>query len=388
MLIVHVTTWLDPDLGGLPAVVVSLAAAQAGAGHDVHVLTLGPDSPERTKRIGALLDATPGAERFASVHAPPMGQFSKLAPGSDAERAVRDADVVHLHGVWDAIVAAAARTAHKAGVPYIVTPHGMLDRWSMAQSTLKKKLALLLGYKKILNRAAGIHVLNADEAAGMEPLGVSAPKTVIPNGIFPQAFERLPEPGAFRGDCPGLGDAPFILFLSRLHHKKGLDLLAEAFARIAPERPEWKLVVAGPDGGAEADFRARIGDAGLDGRVVLTGPIYGERKLAALADASCFCLPSRQEGFSIAITEALACGLPAVITSECHYPEVGESGAGVVTSLDAGAVADGLLKVTADQTHARAMGAAGRAMVFERFTWPVIADRMIELYRASGASGT
>jgi len=384
MRIVHVTTWLDPDLGGVSAVVASLCAAQAALGHEPSVLMLESDSPEREQRIATLIGSTPGADVIGLVRTPPIGAFGRLTPGSEAERAVRDADIVHLHGVWDPIVAAAARSARALGTPYFVTPHGMLDPWSMSQSRLKKRIALALGYKSMLDRAAGIHVLNADEAAGMEPLRVRAPKTLVPNGVFAETFGAPPEPGAFRREHPTLGDAPFVLFLSRLHYKKGLDLLADAFALIAPERPEHRLVVAGPDGGAEADFRRRIAEAGLEDRVLLTGPIYGERKLAALADASCFCLPSRQEGFSIAITEALACGTPVVVTRACHYPEVTEAGAGIETELEAESVADALLEMTSDRAHAREMGEQGRALVFERFTWPRVAERMTELYRTAG----
>jgi glycosyltransferase involved in cell wall biosynthesis len=142
-----------------------------------------------------------------------------------------------------------------------------------------------------------------------------------------------------------------------------------------------RLVIAGPDGGAREPFIAQIRQASLENRVHLVGPLYGPDKLAALADATCFCLPSRQEGFSVAITEALACGVPAVISDACHFPEVAEQDAGLVTPLDPAQIAQALLQVLRDPSARSRMGAAGRALVQARYTWPQVARQMAESYQ-------
>jgi glycosyltransferase involved in cell wall biosynthesis len=142
-----------------------------------------------------------------------------------------------------------------------------------------------------------------------------------------------------------------------------------------------RLVVAGPDDGERAVFEQRIAAHGLTARTHITGPIYGRAKYEAMTDAACFCLPSRQEGFSVAITEALALSCPVVITRECHFPEVGEVGAGFVTGLDAREVAQGLLSLLGDPAAAREMGRRGLALVRERFTWERIAEQTIDAYR-------
>jgi glycosyltransferase involved in cell wall biosynthesis len=207
----------------------------------------------------------------------------------------------------------------------------------------------------------------------LKPLGIKAPAAVIPNGIEPNEIYPLPPAGTFRATLPSLGDHPYILFLSRLHYKKGLDYLAEAFKIVAPQLPDVHLVVAGPDGGAQAEFEAVIREAGLTDRVHLTGPIYGERKLAAYVDATVFCLPSRQEGFSIAITEAMACGTPVVISQQCHFPEVAEAGAGIVVDLAAAAVATALITLLQDTGCLERASIAGRLLVDERFVWSKVA---------------
>jgi glycosyltransferase involved in cell wall biosynthesis len=391
MRIVHVIGTLDPAAGGPPQVVARLSSAQAALGNDVTVVSTNRD--EVRPAVMTMLSSIPGVHRV------------KLADADDADataRVMAAAQAVHLHGVWEPLLLRVARSARRAGIPYVVRPAGMLDPWSLAQKKWKKRIALALGYRRMLDGAAFIHALNADEARLIGPLGLKCPIEVIPNGVFLEEIEPpgsgLPAPGTFRGAHPELGDDPFVLFLSRLHYKKGLDILADAFARVAASDPKVRLVVAGPDEGARGDFEKRIaaaesklgGERNFRGRTHVIGPVYGRAKYEAMVDAACFCLPSRQEGFSVAITEALAVGCPAVITENCHFPEVAEVGAGEVTPLDAGAVADALLRVLSDPRKRQGMGEAGRKLVRERYTWPAIAERTVELYErfGDGSSGS
>ena len=257
----------------------------------------------------------------------------------------------------------------------------MLDPWAMRQKTWKKRLALTLGYRRMLNDAAFLHFLNADERALAERLHLNSPTRVLPNGIFLEELDPLPEKGAFRAAHPELAGARLVLFLSRLHYKKGLDFLADAFAIVGREFADAHLVVAGPDDGAKASFESQIARLGIADRVHLVGPIYAAQKLAALRDCDCFCLPSRQEGFSLAVTEAMACEAPVVISTECHFPEVKEFGAGIIAELNAAAIAAAIASVLRDPAAARQMGQNGRNLVVSRFTWPKVAKEMIDNYR-------
>jgi glycosyltransferase involved in cell wall biosynthesis len=308
--------------------------------------------------------------------------------------ALPKADVLHLHGVWESIIRIGAAESRRLSTPYVVTPHGMLDPWSLAQRRWKKRLALALGYRRAVDGAAFLHCLNEDEARLLAPLGLTCRTRTIPNGISVEEFASLPQAGTFRRQHPELGDAPYVIFLARLHYKKGLDHLARAFEILVGEIPEAHLVVAGPDGGERGNFQAAIARTGLQARVHVLGPIYGADKLAALVDASVFCLPSRQEGFSVAILEALACATPVVITDNCHFPEVVRWSAGHVVPLDAAAVAQALAKTISNPDTARRMGEAGRAMVQQHYTWPDIARQSIDAYveartrTTSGAAGS
>jgi glycosyltransferase involved in cell wall biosynthesis len=257
----------------------------------------------------------------------------------------------------------------------------MLNPWSLGQSRLKKKIALAFGYKRMLNHAAFLHYGNLDERRLTEGLHLTPPAKIVPNGIFLEEFDSLPEKGAFRAEHPELAGAKLVLFLSRLHYQKGLDILADAFAIVARQFPDARLVVAGPDDGARSDFEARIARLGIAPRVHLVGPVYGPEKLAALRDCDCFCLPSRHEGFSIAVLEALACQAPVVITPGCHFPEVKESNSGIIADLDASAIAAGIAAMLGDPAAARQMGQNGRNLVVSRFTWPQLAKELIDNYR-------
>ena len=300
---------------------------------------------------------------------------------------VEAADVVHFHSVWCGISTLGTALARRLGKPYTFILNGQLDPWSMTQSRAKKRLAMLAGVRSTLRGAAALQLGNIDEAVGIAPLGLEGPiARIIPNGVFLEEIDPLPPRGAFRArHAAFLGDAPFVLFLSRIHYKKGLDYLGDAFVRIAVDFPDVKLVVVGPEEGAGPAFLDAMQRAGLADRVLMPGPLYGRAKFEALVDAAAFCLPSRQEGFSIAILEALACGVPVVVSENCHFPEIREANAGFSVPLDAGAVADALRQVLLDPVRARAMGEAARRLVAERYTWQIVARQTIELYEEMSA---
>jgi glycosyltransferase involved in cell wall biosynthesis len=383
--ILHAVASLDPATGGPPVVATKLATAQARDGHDVHLLAY--NEPDALADIRAYMSEIPDAGKIEQHRLPERSDLERLTGSAAARLArslVRTFDVVHLHGVWEVLLLRLAAEARACGVPYVVAPHGMLDPWSLKQRAFKKSMALRYSHRRLLSGAAFLHVLNHDEHRLMAPLRLSCPAEVIPNGVFPEEVLNLPPRGMFRAAHPELGSDPYVLFLSRLHYKKGLDFLGESFAIVSRRLPNLRLVVAGPDGGARAEFEAQIAASSVADRVHLVGPVYGRMKIAAVVDAAAFCLPSRQEGFSMAITEALGVGCPCVVSRECHYPEVAEAGAGRVVPLDSPVIADALEQVLRDDRDREKMGEAGRALVLERFTWPAIARRTVAAYLRYG----
>ncbi|MFO0807400.1 MAG: glycosyltransferase [Gemmataceae bacterium] len=384
MRIVHITRTLDPAAGGLQVYPVRLAAAQAALGHEVWLAS---------ERDGSAVDGTPpafegvpGADRVRVGWVTPSDAWAMLGLGAawyQCRDLISGADICHIHGLWEPVLWVAAKVARSAQVPYLVAPHGMLDPWALGQKKWKKWLGMLVGWRSILNRAAGVHCLNVDEERLIADLGLRSPPVRIGNGIFLDEVDPLPPADEFAACRSELSGHPYILFLSRLHYKKGLDILAAAFREVAAIEPRVHLVVAGPDGGAKGEFEQLIEAAGLGERVHIVGRISVRDKWAALAGAACFCLPSRQEGFSSAILEALAARVPVVISDACHFPEVAEVGAGEVVSLAADNVAAALRRILASDDLRRQMGAAGRNMVEERFTWRMTAERSLRVYEQS-----
>ena len=381
MNIVHVIITLDPRHGGPPMIAAGIAAAQAQLGHDVSIIATA--DADRLDVIDKATRDIPGFQKVR-LHQLPSPRGIEKFRASQARRKLDElvprADAVHLHSIWESIIRVGAERARHFHKPYFILVNGMLHPWSLQQSALKKRVAMSLFYRRMFNGAAALHVGNEAEKRVIAPLKLKPPSVVIPNGVFLEEFADLPSAHAFHDAHPELQGKPYILFLSRLHYKKGLDYLADAFAKVAARHGDVQLVVAGPDGGERANFEQRIQAAGISQRVHIVGPQYGRDKLAALAGAVCFCLPSRQEGFSVAITEALACGLPVVNSEDCNFPEVATQGAGFVTPLDAGAVAEALCKIIENHDARRGMSLAGRQYVERNLTWPIVAEKTVAMY--------
>jgi glycosyltransferase involved in cell wall biosynthesis len=379
--ILHVVETLDPATGGPPVAALKLASAQAQQGHDVHMLSYRIDGA--AENIQKLLDELPDSRLVHQHLLPPPSLGERLTGNAVAAAApaiLAGMDVAHLHGVWAPILLRAAREARRLGVAYVVAPHGMLHQQNLSQGRLKKRIGLWLN-RRMLDNAAFMHALNAQERLVIERQRLASPIEEFANGMFEYEIATLPSRGAFRARHPDIAKGPYVLFLSRLHKKKGTDYLAEAFSILARMRPDVRLVVVGPDGGAGEAMIRRVRECGLTRRVHFMGPLYGQDKKEAIVDADVFCLPSREEGHSIAILEALGAGIPCVVTRTCYFPEVETAGAGFVVDADAGAIADALLKAVDDKMAWQRMSMAGRDLVLQNFTWPLMARRACEAYR-------
>jgi len=386
MRIVHFIDRLDPSDGGPPAAVARLAAAQARAGHSVQICANEPrDDRLRFEEAYAAIDGFPAVtQRFF-----PHRTLRERALALDARRTLpgmlADADIAHVHGVWRPLLLQAARTSSTQRLAYCVTPHGMLSSWGMAQKTVKKRVALMLAWRSALAKAAFLHFVSEGELAASAPLGLGTQPLVLPNGIDVAELEGVASP--VHADRVAPLPERFILFVGRLHYSKGLDLLCDAFAAVAAHHPEVTLVVVGPDFGYGEEFARRIRARGLAGRVHVLGPVYGAAKLALMRAALCLCLPSRQEGFSVTILEALACGRPAVISEACNFAEVETAGAGFVTGLSSAQIADRLLRLCGDEALCGRQGRAARALVQQRYGWDMLASRLVERYASAVDAG-
>ena len=367
---------LDPASGGPAEALRGLATAQAEAGLTVAVLstwTRGADLgfAHRLRAAGV-------AVQLVGPCYPPLNWRPGLSRAVEA--AVRAADVVHIHALWESVQHLAARAARRSGRPYVFRPCGMLDPWSLSQSRWKKRAYLWLRLRADLDRAAALHFTTAIERDLVAPLGLTAPTLVEPNGIRPDEFRDLPPRAEFRAAHGIPADAPLLFFLGRLHPKKGLDLFPPALAAL----PGFYLAVAGPDHDGYGDqVRQHAARLSVADRVRFVGMLRGREKLAGLAAADLFVLPSHQENFGNAVVEALAAGLPVVISDQVNlWPDVRDAGVGGVVPLRVDALTEEIRRWLSSAELRAEAGRKAIPWVRERYDWAAIARRWADHYRA------
>lgn len=378
MRLLHVVASYLPAVryGGTIVSVHGLAAALAARGHDVHVYTTSVDGPDDS----AVPHGVPVVLDGVKVWYFRSPSFRRIYRSPDLYQAltasIADFDIVHTHAIFLWPLWAAARAARRAGVPYVVSPRGMLERDLISQkSAFIKGLWIAAIERRNLEQAAAIHVTSAREAEEAAAFGFQLPAMrEIPNGVDLQVTG-----GAASAEVSAItGGTPFVLFLGRINWKKGLDRLLAATARV----PGVKLVLAGND---EDDYRFTVQEVaarvGVASRVIFTGAVHGADKAALLAHAQMLVLPSYSENFGNVVIEAMAAGCPVIVTPEVGVaPAVIETGAGWVVDGDAATLAGAMTQLIANPGLRAEMGAKGRAAAAGRFSWPVIASEMEALY--------
>jgi poly(glycerol-phosphate) alpha-glucosyltransferase len=257
----------------------------------------------------------------------------------------------------------------------------MLDPWAVRNSSWKKTIAGWLYENEHLRGAACLHALCQSEAASIRAYGLDNPICVIPNAVeLPSDQETENAPWL----TSKTGANPVLLFLGRIHPKKGLSALIDAWEALGPSRGDWHLAIIGwDDGGHEEKLHRKARQLGLlDDTVHFLGPRFGDEKAAAFSQADAFILPSHSEGLPMAVLEAWSYGLPVLKTPACNIPEGFAADAAVRVEPNADAIATGLERLIAMPPAERAaMGERGRALVEERFTWPRVAEQMHAVYR-------
>jgi glycosyltransferase involved in cell wall biosynthesis len=291
----------------------------------------------------------------------------------------RSFDIIDISGLWDFTTARAASAAIKIGIPFVITPHGMISAWHRGIAGLHKEVFYQLVHRPHIKRAAVLRFLTRDEAEASLRIVGNMEYVVVPNGIWPDDY-RLLDPRSFR--CRhGLADRRLVTFLGRLHGIKRLDLQCEAFKILAPRFPDLCWVFIGPDDGCGAYIRSCMKDARLLHRTIMPGLLSGDDKLSALAATTVYCHTSEHEGHSMAITEALACGKPCVVTRGCHFDGIEAHNAGFITSTEPSEIAGAITRILEDNRSLVAMGENAQQFVFDEYAWSKIAAQMIAVYK-------
>lgn len=374
MRVLHVIPSLGPARGGPSVAARLMARASVRAGLTVDVATTNDND-------SALLDVPlnePVSEDGVRYHyfardARPYTVSRALAAWLRAH--VGDYDVAHLHALFSFSTTAAAMAAHRRGVPYIVRPLGVLARYGMAQHAGLKQLSWHLVERHVLKGAAAVHftsIAERDEARRLPGLWQSA---VVPLGVELGGFSTTRDRAWLKTHAPHFAHDVVFLFLSRIHPKKRLDLVIAAVQRLRADGVRAALVVAGA---GEPGYVAQLQKT-TDG-VHWAGHVHGAEKLALLAAADAFVLPSINENFGIAVVEALASGLPVVITEGVAiHREIERANAGMIVDAAVEALAGALHRLVAGDVR-RQLGANGRALAEQEFSVEAMARGISALY--------
>ena len=295
-----------------------------------------------------------------------------------------DYDVIEAHGHWNYPIVASCRAAHRAGVPYILRPCGMLSGYTWRKSRLKKRIFWWMAERTNVLRAAGFHVTSREEREEVLRLGVTVPVEIIPPGIENEAWVAPVDSGWLRRQCPQAGDRPIVLFLSRLHPKKGIiDFLLPAFAKLQTDA---YLAMAGGEDphapGYAKTVEKEIHRLGLRDHCQLLGQIPPQQRWQAFDGATLFILPSHTENFGFVVAEAMARGSPVIVTTGVQFAEhVTASEGGTIVPTDAAVIASTLDSWLADLPRLKKTGESGRDYIRETFTWRKTAEHLATLYQ-------
>ena len=356
------TATLSPAAGGLATSVPGLVWELVRQGADVHVVGLeDPVAPKAAQSWGPVVHVRPSHPLLAFRYASDLeATLARLAPR-----------LIDVQGLWTYPSLANFRYHRRAGTPYVITPRGMLDPWARERSAWKKRLARLWFEDDHLRRAHCLRATAEMEAEHFRSFGLRNPIAIVPNGIdVPETL--IPRP---------TNDRRRLLFLSRVHPKKGLPHLLRAWAAIEAHRPDWDLVIAGPDElGHTAEMQAMAKRLGIK-RMEWRDAVHGDDKSILYRSADLFVLPTHAENFGLVLAEALAHEVPVITTRNAPWEGLRSHGCGWWIDLVEECLRDTLLEAT-NQPRAALwqMGMRGRAWMQRDFSWGYVAEQMNEVY--------
>jgi len=369
--VVHTIARIAGADGGPARTVTALCAALAAEGASVEIVTSDADRVEPGVPLHRVEAATRGGRVYPRPR--PLARLLEERLAGPGPRAIHD------HGIWLPSNRAVAGVAARTGAARVVSPRGMLSEWALAHRGWKKRLAWRSFQRRDLESADAVHATSELEADEVRAAGIGAPIAVVPNGVELPVLPPRPATAA--------GRPRRFLFLSRIHPKKGLANLIDAWRSVRPEG--WELVIAGPDeNGHRAEIERRAVGLGPAAGVRFHGPVPDREKWELYRSADVFVLPTLSENFGVVVAEALASGIPVITTRAAPWAAIAERGCGWWTDVGVEPLAAAIRAAAGLGDDERgAMGARGRRLAEERFAWPAVARRMLSVYRWLAGEG-
>ena len=381
MKIIHYMARMSLEDGGVVRAVLDICQALAKRGHDVTLLTFCDDDvPQQWK------NDSEGFPKVVLLNSRGM-LWPKLTTESVevVRKQLLDTNVLHVHVPWDVICAELGRKANGMDIPYVVGVHGMLDDWSMNQRRAKKRIYLKIAGKRLLEEAAAVHCTaeaEKDQASKWYPKGRSA---VVPLIFDLDEYETLPGPEIARNKFASVfppDSTPVLLFLSRIHIKKGLELLIDTAQQLRDAGTVLKIIIAGTgEQSYEQKLKQLVVAKNLSEHISFLGFVTGREKISLYQAADVFVLPTSQENWGFVLIEALACSTPLITTKGVDiWPELVSSGGAVIAETTVNAMTEAITDLLQDDSKRTLMGAKGRDWVLENLKLEKILSQYEELY--------
>lgn len=360
MKILSFVSSLDLSSGGPSRSVPMLVKGLAELGVDITLMTV------RSENMN--IHALEGTTAKLKVLSP---SFSKkeIAEYLASERF----DLIQIQSMWDMPYHKVMVEARKLGIPYIVTPRGMLEPWSLSQKKWKKKLAWWIYQRNDVQKSVCVFTTAKMEADHVSNLGITTCKAVIPNGIETDSYPCKTSIDIVKKQ---------VLFLSRVHVKKGIEILFDAWKRIHSEFAEWQLLVVG-NGKAEyiQSLENRMECSGLKDSIKILPPVFGNDKIQLYQESALFCLPSYSENFGMAIAEAMSCGTPVITTTNCPWNILNDTNTGWCIDLNVDNLEHVLREaLSMSPTGLYDMGQKASKLIYDNFDYRSVTHKTLRLY--------
>lgn len=384
MKVLHVIPSVGPLRGGPSFAVRAIASGLARRGVETHVATTNDNGhgPKLDIELGRPITEDGVVYWYFSRQT--SFYLCSLPFTTWLWKHAADYQLIHIHAIFSYCSNVAAWIARSQRIPYVIRPLGVLNRWGMEHRRPGlKRLSFSLVEKPLLRHAAFIHYTAEQERCEAAECGFSHNPMIIPNPVESPALPANASHGQLRARFPELRGRRIILFLSRIDRKKGLDLLIPAFRGVLRDFPEAVLVIAGDGDPALIEtLRAQCRDLGVANSVFWPGFLAGEAKRDVLAEAEVFVLPSYSENFGNAVIEAMAAGVPVVITDQVGiYREVAGGNAGIVTTTAVEPLRAALVRLLSDNAYRESLSVNSAALASTKFAPAAVFDKLIEAYR-------
>jgi glycosyltransferase involved in cell wall biosynthesis len=370
---------INTHIGGPALSVTNLAEALVEQAIFSHIFTLdytqlGQQANAKGVRLHSEL-ATQLAIRFRGFQPSASRKLRQLAS--------QELDIIHNHGLWMFPNLYARQAAILNDLPLVISPRGMLEPWSLKYGSAQKWLAWQLYEHKNLKSATLFHATSAAEVKSIRSLGFTQPIALVPNGVHLPDLDQIADREILTQLFPELTGKRWLLYLSRIHPKKGLDTLLHAWQRLASRFPEWHLIIAGSDiVGYQTQLTALTHQLNLQQKVTFTGMLSGAHKASALGNSDLFVLPTHSENFGIAIAEALAYAMPVITTKEAPWQDLENHQCGWWIDDNPSELTRALVEgMELSSEQRKVMGLKGHELVKNKYSWEPIGQQMAAVYR-------